>query len=78
MTNLEKYVSAFISSFSVEESSIPELEYQSIPEWDSVGHMALMAALEEAFEITLDIDDVIEFGSFIKGKDILKKYDIDS
>ena len=53
------------------------LEYQSIPAWDSVGHMSLMAELEDAFDISLDMDDVIEFGTYQTGMTTLKKYGID-
>ncbi|MFM7683183.1 MAG: acyl carrier protein [Bacteroidota bacterium] len=77
MTNLEKYRKAFFASFSLDENSLSDdLEYNSIPEWDSVGHMALIAEIEEAFEIQLDMNDVIEFSSFNKGKEILKKYNV--
>ncbi len=38
--------------------------------------MALMAALEEAFNIELETDDIIDFSSFEKGIEILKKYGI--
>ena len=77
MGNLEKYQQAFVDNFMVEEEMLSDLKYQDIPEWDSVGHMALMAALEENFEIELDIDDIIEFSSFEYGKEILKKYMVD-
>ena len=76
MSNLETYVTAFTSSLLVEESALENLSYQDIAAWDSVGHMALMASIEEAFGITMEIDDVIEFGSFAMGKEILKKYDV--
>jgi len=76
MSNLEKYVAAFTSSLLVEASALDNLKYQDIPAWDSVGHMALMTSIEEEFGITLEIDDVIEFGSFAQGKEILKKYDV--
>ena len=46
-------------------------------EWDSVGHMGLMAEIEEAFDIQLEMDDVIDFGSYDKGKEILKKYNVE-
>ena len=59
------------------ETDIEKLEYQSVPEWDSVGHMALMGELEEAFDITLEMDDIIDFSSYQKGIEILKKYNID-
>ena len=53
--NKEKYKKAFIASLSIDESNFKEnLKYNDIPEWDSIGHMTLMSALEEAFEITLE------------------------
>jgi acyl carrier protein len=76
MSNLEKYVSAFTSTFLVEESALAHLKYQDIAAWDSVGHMSLMAALEEAFGIEMDIDDIIEFSSFEVGRTILSKYNV--
>ena len=39
--------------------------------------MTLMAALEDAFDIMLDTDDIIDFSSFQKGKEILKKYEVE-
>jgi acyl carrier protein len=77
MSNHEKYIEAFTSTFLVDKSVLEDLKYQDIASWDSVGHMGLMTALEEAFGITLDIDDVIEFGSFAIGKEILKKYQVE-
>ncbi len=77
MSNLEKYTEAFTSTFLVDKLALEDLKYQDIAAWDSVGHMGLMAALEETFGITLDIDDVIEFGSFALGKEILKKYQVE-
>jgi acyl carrier protein len=76
MKNIEIYVNAFIEAFEVDESCVAELEYESIPEWDSVGHMVLMASLEESFEIMLDMEDIIDFNSFEKGKELLMKYEI--
>ena len=73
MSNYEKYVSAFVEGLEVEADKVEGLEYQSIAEWDSVGHMGLIAAIEDAFEIIMDTDDIIEFSSFEKGKDILSK-----
>ncbi len=76
MNNREKYVLAFRETFLVEESALTSLKYQDISAWDSVGHMALMAAIEERFQIELDIDDIIEFSSFEIGRTILAKYKI--
>ena len=77
MTNLEKYEKAFIDSFDVSSNGLSELKYQGINEWDSVGHMTLIAVLEEAFDIMFDTDDIIDLSSFEKGKEILKKYNVE-
>jgi acyl carrier protein len=76
MTNLEKYTKAFAESFEVAPAAVPALAYQSIPAWDSIGHMGLMARLEETFGILLETDDIIDFGSFAKGREILGRYDV--
>ena len=58
MTNREKYNKAFIDCFSVSEDKLnEEFVYQCIPAWDSVGHMGMIAALEDTFDIMMDIDD---------------------
>jgi len=78
MSNRQKYDQAFIDSFSVNENQLGKnLEYNTIPEWDSIGHMALIAELEEAFEITMEMDDIIDFSSYNKGMELLNKYDIE-
>ncbi len=76
MENIKKYRKAFAESFDTSEAEVEKLEYQSIPEWDSVGHMGLIAQLEEAFGIQIEMDDVVELGSYDKGKEILSKYGI--
>ena len=77
MTNLEKYNAAFLECFEVEEDQLPNLAYQSIELWDSVGHMQLIATLEDTFDIMFDTDDIIDFSSYEKGKELVKKYEID-
>lgn len=77
MTHKEKYDQVFIESFGVDQKSVAELEYQSIPEWDSVGHMSLIAGIEEVFDITIEIDDIIDFSSYTKGIELLKKYEVE-
>jgi acyl carrier protein len=77
MTNKEKYINAFAEALEIEKSQVEGLEYQGIPEWDSVGHMSLVAAIEEAFDIMMDTDDIIDFSSFEKGIELLKKYDVE-
>lgn len=78
MTNIEKYDQAFIETIEVSGEQLDaNLLYQSVPAWDSVGHMQLVAALEDAFDIMLDTDDIIDLSSYDKGKEILAKYDVE-
>jgi len=68
MNNLEKYSQAFIENFNVNEDQLPKLKYQGVDDWDSVGHMGLIADLEEKFEIMMDTGDIIDFSSYEKAK----------
>jgi len=76
MTNLEKYNSAFVECLEVNIDELEGLEYQTVESWDSVGHMGLIAELEEQFNVMLDTDDIIDFSSYVKGKEIIEKYNI--
>lgn len=77
MTNLETYTNVFTKSFNVTEDEATQLKYQAIKAWDSVGHMGLIASLEEAFDIMMETEDIIDLSSFEKGKEILAKYDVE-
>ena len=77
MSPLEKYKISFKDSLSLKDEDINEkLEYNGVPEWDSIGHMTLMSKLEEEFNISLETDDIVDFSSFKKGIEILKKYKV--
>ena len=39
--------------------------------------MGMIAAIEEAFNITMETDDIINFGSYKEGFEILAKYEIE-
>lgn len=75
--NSEKLIGAFVEALQVEPGIIvDDLQYNTIKEWDSVAHMSLVAALEEAFDVMLDTDDIIDMSSVGKAKEILGKYDV--
>ena len=77
MENKKKYDAVFMTSFSITSEQLnSSLEYDSIPEWDSVGHMGMIAGLEDAFDIIFEMDDIIDFSSYEEGTNILKKYDV--
>ena len=68
----------FKTALNISDDKMSEnLKYNEIEEWDSIGHMTLIAALEEEYKISLETDDIIEFSSFKKGMSILKKYNVE-
>lgn len=75
MSNTEKYNEAFMTTFEIAADKLEGLKYQDIETWDSVGHMSLISALEDAFDIMMDTDDIIDLNSYEKGKEILTKED---
>ena len=77
MTNVEKLAKVFADTFGISEAETKGLQYQGIEAWDSVGHMTLVANLEDAFDIMMETDDIIDLSSYEKGKEILKKYEVE-
>jgi acyl carrier protein len=76
--NLEKYNKVLSSVFNINDiNALLNLEYQSIELWDSIGHMELIVMLEEEFGISFETDDIIDFSSYSKGIEILKKYNVE-
>lgn len=73
-TKLEK---AFVVGLELQAGqNVNELTYRSIPEWDSIGHMALIAELEEIFAVSLSTEQVLNLSSFEKAKEILQELGI--
>ncbi len=71
----EKLKQVFIEALGIDKNTnIENLEYNTIDEWDSVAHMNLIGEIEDAFEIMLDTDDIIDMSSFTKAKEIVSKY----
>ena len=78
MSNKDNYDQVFIVSFDLDAKQLNDkLEYNSIKSWDSIGHMQMIAELEDAFEIEFEMDDIINFSSYDKGIEILVKYGIE-
>ncbi len=77
MNNREKYEQVFVKCFEVEKAVLDEnFVYQCVPQWDSVGHMGMVAELEETFDVMLEMDDIIDFSSFTVGIEVLTKYGV--
>jgi acyl carrier protein len=78
MTNKDKYDKVFMDCFSVPQEALnDQFVYQCVPAWDSVGHMGMIASLEEVFGIMMETEDIIEFGSYTIGIETLKKYAVE-
>ena len=76
MTNIEKYDKLFMETFKLPKDQLPGLKYRGIKLWDSLGHMILIEAMEDIFDISLETADVLSFNSYEKGIEILKKYGV--
>jgi|TARA_B100001093_G_C26352223_1_gene810748 acyl carrier protein len=72
------YNAVFYETLSIEkDKDITKLKYQDIEEWDSIGHMSLVSNLEDKFQISFETDDIVDFSSYSKGIEILKKYKVE-
>ena len=77
MSNKDKYIKVFTKSFGINKDKLKkDLKYNSISKWDSVGHMNMIAKLEQEFKISMEMDDIIDFSSYKVVIKILKKYKI--
>jgi acyl carrier protein len=78
MINNNKLNEAFAVALSIPiEMVVDTLSYESIPEWDSIAHMALVTELESVFNVMLDTDDILGLSSVSISRDILGKYGIE-
>jgi len=75
--NNQTFINAVAASLDISADRITDdLAYNSIAEWDSIAHMALVAALENTYGIMLDTDDIIDMSSISEIRRILGKYDV--
>lgn len=55
------------------DTDVESLKYRDISQWDSLGHMSLVAALEDEFGVQLDTEQVIGMSSFKVAIDMLRE-----
>ena len=77
MSNKERYDKIFFDVFGVNEDRLHEISFKGTPEWDSVGHMGLIARIEDEFDILIEAEDLFGLRTYNIGKNILKKYGIE-
>lgn len=75
--NSDKLRECFTRSLGIPlERVTDDLAYNTIKEWDSVGHMALVVEIEGEFDVMLDTDDILGLSSVAKAREILSRYDV--
>jgi acyl carrier protein len=68
----------FVEALALDgDVDVDNLKYRDIEEWDSVGHMGLVAAIEDEFDVQLDTDQVIDMSSFKVALDMLRGMGVD-
>ncbi|MEV4369150.1 MULTISPECIES: acyl carrier protein [unclassified Nonomuraea] len=77
MSHLDRLRAVFRTALNLPaDAHVDGLEYRGIPQWDSLAHMALIAAMEDEFAIMIDTDDMIDMSSFAKAGELLEKHGI--
>lgn len=77
MNSTEKLQAAFHKSLELDPAvEVSDLQYRAIPEWDSIGHMVLVAEIENEFDVMLSTDEVVALSSFPAAVDILKAHGV--
>lgn len=78
MSNKEKYQQIFEEIFDVDSSELNEgFNFKDISNWDSFTHLTLISELENTFEVMFESDDILHFGGYMNGMEILKRYGVD-
>ncbi|MGZ5780844.1 MAG: acyl carrier protein [Burkholderiaceae bacterium] len=77
MENNSKLYNAFAQSLRIDLTRISEdLTFNTIDEWDSVAHMALITEIETVFDVMLDTDEILDMSSVVRARELLSKHGI--
>ena len=78
MANREQYAQIFKDIFGVEDSALnEEFTFKNVENWDSLTHLTLISELEAAFDVMFETDDILHFGGYLNGIEILKRYGVE-
>ena len=77
MNQSEEYNRIFMEAFALKEGDLQaDIAMGSINDWDSIGHVKLITMMEDTFDLMFETEDILNFNSYEKGKEILRKYGI--
>ena len=71
----DKIKTVVVNQLKIDESVYNEdLAAGDIPEWDSLGHVNLLMAVEEHFQVSFDVADAVDIESIADLIDTIKSY----
>lgn len=77
MNDMDKYNEIFKEIFEIDDTELNEdFTFRNVASWDSLTHLSLITMIEDTFGIMFDTDDILNYGSYLNGIDILKKYGV--
>ncbi len=78
MALTERLHTVFVDALQLPDGTdVENLKYRDIEQWDSLGHMTLVAAIEDEFGVELDTEQVIDLSSFKVAVDMLRGAGVD-
>lgn len=54
-------------------AAVRHLEQPSVPSWDSLAHVSLVAALESEFDTSIDVEDALRMTSYATVRGVLRE-----
>lgn len=58
-------------------TDVSGLKYRDIEQWDSIGHMALVAEIESEYDVMFSTDEVVALSSYDKAIELLRTHGVD-
>jgi acyl carrier protein len=73
MALIDRLAGVFQTTFGLETAKFsPNMAPEEVPNWDSIGHMNLVAELEKEFGQQFEVDEIMEMSSTAKILEILR------
>jgi acyl carrier protein len=74
----ERLRSVFITTLELDpQEDVDHLQHREHPSWDSIGHLALVVAIEDEFDVELDSEQLIGVSSFDDALTVLKELGVE-
>jgi acyl carrier protein len=75
--NDARLIRCFASVFpDVRDDQIPATSVETLPQWDSLAGITLVAVIEEEFGVAIDPLDLPELGSFVAVEAYLREHGV--